>query len=56
MQTEPKQAALQTVGIIIDEDMDEPWPGLSSVIDYMQLHIGQIVSKRKSFQIFLFHF
>lgn len=45
MQTELKQAALQTVGIIIDEDVDEPWPGLSSVIDYMQLYIGQILFK-----------
>lgn len=45
MQTELKQAALQTVGIIIDEDVDEPGPGLSSVIDYMQLYIGQIPFK-----------
>lgn len=44
MQAELKQLALQTAGKIIDDDMDEPRPGWSSVIDYMQLHIGQIFS------------
>lgn len=34
MQSELKQAALQTGGEITDENMDEPWPGQSSVIDY----------------------
>lgn len=46
MQAELKQLALQTAGKIIDEDMDEPRPGWSSVIDYMQLHIGQIFFNR----------
>lgn len=44
MQPELKQSALETAGEIIDEDMDEPQPGWSSVIDYMQLYIGQIFS------------
>lgn len=35
MQAELKQAALQTAGEIINEDMDEL---CSSVIDYMQLY------------------
>lgn len=42
MQTELQQATLQTAGEIIDEDMDEPGPGQSSVVDYMQLYVGQI--------------
>lgn len=57
MQTELQQATLQTAGEIIDEDMDEPGPGQSSVVDYMQLYVGQIFfQQRKSFQIFLFPF
>lgn len=42
MQIELKQAALRTPGKITDEAIDEPWPGRSSVIDYMQLYVGQI--------------
>lgn len=58
MQAELKQAALQTSGEITDENMDEPLPGQSSAIDYIQLDIDRtdFFQQRKSFQIFLLHF
>lgn len=56
MQAELKQAALQTAGEIIDEDMDEPRPGWSSVIDYMQLYIGQIFSTEEVLSNIYFSF
>lgn len=38
--------------------MDEPLPGQSSAIDYIQLDIDRtdFFQQRKSFQIFLLHF
>lgn len=54
MQAELKQAALQTAGEIINEDMDEL---CSSVIDYMQLYRWQIFfSRGNPFKCFIFIF
>lgn len=56
MLAELKQAALQTAGEIIDEDVDEPQPGWSSVIDDMQLYIAQIFSTEEVLSNIIFHF